>query len=248
LPKFRAACLYHLGEVPLSPVHHIARPIDAGGERSRIQKRRLGHAAAKANFKYTVVRLKLELLDSKRIHSRVVPVHQMSDGDANKAAGARKLVRDETGCHSSKPEAVSGNARLIAPILVAEFPFEIFFFPPYHTEVQNQHAEALVEAAVARLEADGVEALSLRELARDTGVNHGAVYRRFPDKLSLLARIAEEGWHLMERRVKQQSAGKPAGEQTLVAAGVGFFLFVRFDGWSSHQCERCIPRPGSRDD
>ncbi|MGA9084058.1 MAG: TetR/AcrR family transcriptional regulator, partial [Pseudolabrys sp.] len=35
--------------------------------------------------------------------------------------------------------------------------------------------EALVEAAVARLEADGVEALSLRELARDAGVNHRAV-------------------------------------------------------------------------
>lgn len=88
-------------------------------------------------------------------------------------------------------------------------------------------AKALVGAAVARLEADGVEALSLRELARDTGVNHRAVYRHFPDKLSLLARIAEEGWRLMERRVKQQSAGKPAGEQTLVAAGVGFFLFAR---------------------
>ncbi len=88
-------------------------------------------------------------------------------------------------------------------------------------------AEALVEAAVARLEADGVEALSLRELARDAGVNHRAVYRHFPDKLSLLARIAEDGWRLMERRVRQQSAGKPAGEQTLVAAGVGFFLFAR---------------------
>ena len=87
--------------------------------------------------------------------------------------------------------------------------------------------EALVEAAVARLEADGVEALSLRELARDAGVNHRAVYRHFPDKLSLLARIAEEGWRLMELRVKQQSAGKVAGEQTLVAAGVGFFLFAR---------------------
>jgi len=88
-------------------------------------------------------------------------------------------------------------------------------------------AEALVEAAVARLEADGVEALSLRELARDAGVNHRAVYRHFPDKLSLLARVAEEGWRRLERRVKQQLAGKPVGEQMLVAAGAGFFLFAR---------------------
>jgi AcrR family transcriptional regulator len=88
-------------------------------------------------------------------------------------------------------------------------------------------AEALVEAAVARLEADGAEALSLRELARDAGVNHRAVYRHFPDKLSLVAKVAEEGWRRMERRVRQQIAGKPAGEQMLVAAGIGFFLFAR---------------------
>lgn len=88
-------------------------------------------------------------------------------------------------------------------------------------------AQALVEAAVARLETDGVEALSLRDLARDVGVNHRAVYRHFPDKLSLLARVAEQGWRRIERRVKRQSAGKPAGEQRLVAAGVGFFLFAR---------------------
>lgn len=88
-------------------------------------------------------------------------------------------------------------------------------------------ADALVEAAIARLEAGGVEALSLRELASDIGVNHRAVYRHFPDKLSLLARVAEEGWRKLERRVSQQSAGKPPGEQRLVAAGVGFFLFAR---------------------
>ena len=44
-------------------------------------------------------------------------------------------------------------------------------------------AEALVEAALARLDVDGIESLSLRELARDAGVNHRAVYRHFPAKL-----------------------------------------------------------------
>ena len=88
-------------------------------------------------------------------------------------------------------------------------------------------AEALIEAAISRLEADGAEALSLRELAEDVGVNHRAVYRHFPDKLSLLARVAEEGWRRLERRVRQQSVGKPSGEPTLVAAGVGFFLCAR---------------------
>jgi AcrR family transcriptional regulator len=88
-------------------------------------------------------------------------------------------------------------------------------------------ADALVEAALARLETDGVEALSLRELARDAGVNHRAVYRHFPDKLSLLARVAEEGWQSLARRVKQQLAGKRKGEQALIAGGIGFYLFAR---------------------
>ena len=88
-------------------------------------------------------------------------------------------------------------------------------------------SEALVGAALARIEADGLEALSLRELARDVGVNHHAVYRHFPDKLSLLARVAEDGWRRLARRVKQQLAGNPEGQQALIAGGVGFFLFAR---------------------
>src|SRR5262245_65795542 len=107
-------------------------------------------------------------------------------------------------------------------------------------------AQALVEAAVARLEADGVEALSLRELARDAGVNHRAVYRHFPDKLSLLARVAEEGWRRLERRVRQQAAGKPAGEQMLVAAAVGFFAFARDNtGLFALVAGRCFILKGS---
>jgi AcrR family transcriptional regulator len=88
-------------------------------------------------------------------------------------------------------------------------------------------AEALVAAALARLEAGGTEALSLRELARDAGVNHRAVYRHFPDKLALLARIAEEGWRLLDRRVRQQLRGKPKGKPALIAGGVGLYLFAR---------------------
>lgn len=87
--------------------------------------------------------------------------------------------------------------------------------------------EALVDAALARLEAEGVESISLRDLARYVDVNHRAVYRHFPDKLSLLAQVAETGWSRLAQRLKKSSAGKPPGEPTLVACGVGFFLFAR---------------------
>jgi AcrR family transcriptional regulator len=87
--------------------------------------------------------------------------------------------------------------------------------------------EALVDAALARLEAEGVEAISLRDLAHDTGVNHRAVYRHFPDRLALLARVAERGWQQLALRMKKATAGKAPGEAALVAASVGVFQFGR---------------------
>jgi AcrR family transcriptional regulator len=87
--------------------------------------------------------------------------------------------------------------------------------------------EALIYAALLRLEADGVESISLRELANDAGVNHRAVYRHFPDKLSLLARVAEEGWKRLALRVTKSAANKAPGEPALVACGVGLYLFAR---------------------
>jgi AcrR family transcriptional regulator len=87
--------------------------------------------------------------------------------------------------------------------------------------------EALVEAALKRLEQEGAAALSLRELARDAGVNHRAVYRHFPDKLSLLARVAEEGYRRMAASMAKELGPGMRGEDALVAAGVGCFRFAR---------------------
>lgn len=87
--------------------------------------------------------------------------------------------------------------------------------------------EALIEAALDRLEAEGVEAISLRDLARDAGVNHRAVYRHFPDKLALLAIVAERGWQRLGQRLKKATAGTTSGEPALVAASVAFFQFAR---------------------
>jgi AcrR family transcriptional regulator len=87
--------------------------------------------------------------------------------------------------------------------------------------------EALIEAAMLRLEADGEEAISLRDLARDAGVNHRAVYRHFPDKLSLLAHVAERGWQQLAQQLRKATAGKAPGEPALAAASVGFLQFAR---------------------
>src|SRR5690349_2680154 len=87
--------------------------------------------------------------------------------------------------------------------------------------------KALVRAALARLESGGVESISLRELAADVGVNHRAVYRHFPGKLSVLASAAEHAWQQFGERVKKSTTGKASGEDVLIAASLSLFGFAR---------------------
>ena len=49
---------------------------------------------------------------------------------------------------------------------------------------------ALIARATEVIATGGVDALSLRELARDIGVSHGAPGRHFPDKQALLDAVA----------------------------------------------------------
>jgi AcrR family transcriptional regulator len=54
---------------------------------------------------------------------------------------------------------------------------------------------ALLAQAEATLRVAGVEGLSLRELAREVGVSHGAPRRHFDDKAALLEALVAEGFH-----------------------------------------------------
>ncbi len=53
---------------------------------------------------------------------------------------------------------------------------------------------ALIERAAIVIEEDGIEALSLRSLAKDLGVSHGAPNRHFKNKLDLLSALAADGY------------------------------------------------------
>ncbi|MGA1836828.1 TetR/AcrR family transcriptional regulator [Herbiconiux sp. 11R-BC] len=61
---------------------------------------------------------------------------------------------------------------------------------------------ALLERAEQTLELDGVEGLSLRQLARDLGVSHGAPGRHFRDKQALLDELAYDGFVAMNARLE----------------------------------------------
>lgn len=58
----------------------------------------------------------------------------------------------------------------------------------------------LVEAGVDLVAAEGVQALSLREIARRAGVSHGAPRRYFPTHLELLSAIARRGFEELAGR------------------------------------------------
>lgn len=54
--------------------------------------------------------------------------------------------------------------------------------------------ERILDAAVTLIEAEGLAALSMREVARRAGVSHQAPYHHFTDRQAILAAIAEEGF------------------------------------------------------
>ena len=85
---------------------------------------------------------------------------------------------------------------------------------------------ALLERAERTVRERGVPALSLRELAREVGVSHGAPRRHFPDRGALLEALAESGFERLadelEAAVRDAGAGFDARLQALAHAYVGF--------------------------
>ncbi|MGJ3191809.1 TetR/AcrR family transcriptional regulator [Paenarthrobacter sp. FR1] len=69
---------------------------------------------------------------------------------------------------------------------------------PYH---HGKLREALLERAMETIEEAGVDGLSLRQLARDVNVSHGAPAKHFRDKQALIDALALAGFESMNRRI-----------------------------------------------
>ena len=74
---------------------------------------------------------------------------------------------------------------------------------PYH---HGNLRAALLERAEEILATTGASALSLRELAREAGVSHGAPRRHFPHKQALLDALAEQGFERLGRELDANMA------------------------------------------
>jgi len=68
----------------------------------------------------------------------------------------------------------------------------------HHGDLKN----ALIKAGVEILARDGLSGLSLRKVAKQTGVSHAAPYSHFADKQALIAAISTEGFKQLFIQIK----------------------------------------------
>ena len=88
-------------------------------------------------------------------------------------------------------------------------------------------ASALLEAARVELSENGLEAFSLRAVAKRAGVSHGAPAHHFKDANGLLTALAALGYEDMTAAIKARREKAGAGqERQLVAAGLGYIEFA----------------------
>jgi AcrR family transcriptional regulator len=87
--------------------------------------------------------------------------------------------------------------------------------------------QSLIDAAIALINQEGVQDLSLRQVARQVGVSHNAPYRHFDDKDALLAAVAEQGFQSLQQAMETASQAVPPGSsQRLEAIGIAYVNFA----------------------
>lgn len=83
---------------------------------------------------------------------------------------------------------------------------------------------ALLQASLELVEADGLEALTLRAVAQRLGVSHAAPVHHFPTRAHLLGALAEEGFGLFSTALEAAAAGRTKGR--LLRVGRAYLAFA----------------------
>ena len=88
--------------------------------------------------------------------------------------------------------------------------------------------QALIAAAVGLIEDQGLEAISVRALARRIGVSPGAPFRHFQSRTALLTAVAEEAQDRLMMAVEQSLKGMPEDDplNKFRAIGEGFLRWA----------------------
>jgi AcrR family transcriptional regulator len=105
------------------------------------------------------------------------------------------------------------------------YPFQVS--PPKRPYHHGDLRRALLDASLDLMEAEGLGALSLREVARRAGVTHQAPYHHFADKGALMAALVAEGFGLLrDEMLLQLAKAGPGAAARLAAIGVGYVGFA----------------------
>lgn len=84
----------------------------------------------------------------------------------------------------------------------------------------------LVDVGVELVAREGVQALTLREIARRAGVSHGAPRRYFPTHLELLSAIARRGFGELAERTGAADDGSANPRERLTELGLVYLRFA----------------------
>jgi AcrR family transcriptional regulator len=87
---------------------------------------------------------------------------------------------------------------------------------------------ALVEAALALIEAKGPQGFTISEAAKEAGVTPAAVYRHFAGREDLIAEIARQGYEIFADLMEHAYAGgQPSALAAFEATGRAYLAFAR---------------------
>lgn len=91
----------------------------------------------------------------------------------------------------------------------------------YH---HGQLRAALLAAAERTLREQGLDQISLRELAREVGVSHGAPRRHFPDRQALLDGLAVAGFQRLDAQLRAALADTSDDFEARLKVTVGAYI------------------------
>ncbi|HEX6484467.1 MAG TPA: TetR/AcrR family transcriptional regulator [Ktedonobacteraceae bacterium] len=106
------------------------------------------------------------------------------------------------------------------------------------------NAQTILTAAIEHLEQYGEEALSMRELASSLGLSPRALYRYYPDRATLEAAMAEEGFRRL-RMALVDAVGLHVGKDALRAMAIAYLAFAQaHPAWYSLLMSFHVQTPG----
>ncbi len=97
------------------------------------------------------------------------------------------------------------------------------------TEGSYRHGnlrEAILLASLEAIEKNGVDSLSIREIAKTAGVTHQAPYRHFKDKEALLAALAQDGFEKLYQEMSKSVKDINQPIEKIIALGVSYLSWA----------------------